>query len=130
MGELALLMAHLQGKVATHVLFFTPDNAQADWQGTDLWRAAEQIPGVVVHSDPGGMEAQRFGAATSGYTVLYGRNGRLMCHGGITGSRGHAGDNAGRSAIESLLHDGRADCTQSFVFGCPLLNRSNQQQEE
>ncbi len=126
MGELALIMAHSEAKVVTHVLFFTPDNAPDDWERTDLWRAAARIPGVAVRSDPDGREARRFGAATSGHTALYSCNGRLMFHGGITGSRGHAGSNVGRLAIESLLHGGVADCAESYVFGCSLLDRPDQ----
>ena len=38
---------------------------------------------------------QRFGAETSGQTLLYDRDGRLLFSGGTTGSRGHDGDNAG-----------------------------------
>jgi hypothetical protein len=125
-GELERLMARLQGKIVSHVLFFTPSDAPLQWVRTDLWNSAERIPGVAVHSDPGGIDARKFGAVTSGHTVLYSRGGDLMFHGGITGSRGHAGDNAGSLAIESLLRDGVSDQTQTYVYGCPLLDQHPQ----
>ena len=39
----------------------------------------------------------------------------------IAGSRGHEGDNAGRSAIERLVTDERGEHASTFVFGCSLL---------
>jgi hypothetical protein len=45
----------------------------------------------------------------------------LIFSGGITGSRGHAGDNDGEQALlEALTHGGGARATAS-VFGCPLF---------
>ena len=121
--ELALIMTHCQGRVDAHVLFFKPSGFSAEWEKTDLWYSTEAIPGVKVVCDELGSEAIRFRATTSGYALLYNPNGQLLFSGGITGSRGHSGDNAGRSAIESLvLHDG-TDRKQTFVFGCPLLGR-------
>lgn len=121
--ELSLIMTHCRESVDAHVLFFKPSGFCADWEKTDLWLSAEAIPGVSVTGDKDGSEAMRFQAATSGYSLLYDPDGRLLFSGGITGSRGHSGDNAGRSAIESLLTDGVADRKQTFVFGCPLLGR-------
>ncbi len=121
--ELSQIMTRCRERVDTHVLFFKPSEFSADWEKTDLWLSAEAIPGVSVADDEDGSEAMRFGAATSGYSLLYHPDGRLLFSGGITGSRGHSGDNAGRSAIESLLTDGVADRKHTFVFGCPLLGR-------
>ncbi len=123
--ELSRIMTHCRERVDTHVLFFKPSGFSADWEKTDLWLSAEAIPGVSVAGDEDGSEAMRFRAATSGYSLLYDPDGRLLFSGGITGSRGHSGDNAGRSAIESLLMNGVADQKQTFVFGCPLLGRDD-----
>lgn len=124
-SELALIMAHCPGRVDVRVLFFRPSGFSAGWEKTDLWSSAEAIPGVKVVCDEDGSEAKRFRATTSGYSLLYNSNGRLLFGGGITGSRGHSGDNAGRSAIESLLMSGMADQRQTFVFGCSLLGRDD-----
>ena len=60
--------------------------------------SAAEIPGVEVVSDEDDAQSAAFGAAVSGQTLLYDREGRLIFSGGITAARGHAGDNAGRSA--------------------------------
>jgi hypothetical protein len=82
-GELALLMAHCQGRVDAHVLFVQPPGMTTDWVETDTWRSASQIPGVTVARDGNEREAQLFGVETSGDTVLYDSQGRLLFHGGI-----------------------------------------------
>ena len=90
------------------------------WCKKDLWHSAAAIPGVQVLCDEEGREAQGLGAATSGQVVLYSPGGELLFSGGITVSRGHAGDNAGRDAVISCLTGLRADRTHCPVFGCPL----------
>lgn len=125
MGELAQVMAHAQGKVHAYVLFFTPRESGADWQNSDLRKSAAQIPGVTVLSDVDGAEAQRFGAETSGHTFLFDPSGRLLFNGGITASRGHAGDNAGESSLLSLIDNHASTFRQTFVFGCSLKNHSS-----
>ena len=125
-GELALIVAHCPERVDVRVLFFKPSEFSAGWEKTDLWSSAEAIPGVTVISDEDGSEAKRFRATTSGYSLLYDSDGRLLFGGGITGSRGHSGDNAGRTAIETLLMNGESDQKQqTLVFGCPLLGRDD-----
>jgi hypothetical protein len=126
-------MAQAQGRVTAYVLFVKPSGSADDWEKTDLWQSAASIPGVTVVVDDG-AEAQRFHAVTSGQTALYDVEGRLQFSGGITGSRGHSGDNAGRSAIVSLLNTGDAERTKTSVFGCPLygshagcLEKANEQ---
>jgi hypothetical protein len=125
-AELAQLMAHVQGKVRAYVLFYTPRESPADWQNTDLRRTAGQIPGVTVISDIDGAEAERLGAETSGHTFLFDPSGRLLFNGGITASRGHAGDNAGESAIVSLINEHTTSRSETFVFGCSLKNPSRE----
>lgn len=123
-GELASLMAHSQGRLNAYVLFIKPTGFSDDWEKTDLWRSARSIPGVEAFIDNGGAEARRFNALTSGQALLYGVDGRLLFSGGMTGSRGHSGDNAGRSAIASLVNTGAAERDETFVFGCPLFDNS------
>jgi hypothetical protein len=121
-GELAQTMARLQGKVAAYVLFVKPKEAGRDWEDTNLRRSAEAIPGVKVLFDPDGVEAGRFGAETSGHTLLFGVDGHLLFSGGLTASRGHAGDNAGESALLALLSNQTPARTRTLVFGCSLIN--------
>jgi hypothetical protein len=121
-GELAVLMAKVHGKATATVVFVRPDEFSAGWERTDLWRSAAQIPGVEVLSDPGEVEAARFGAQASGQTMFYDARGVLRFSGGITEFRGHSGDNAGRSAITSLVLTGKADVDHTSVYGCSLKN--------
>lgn len=122
LGELDKLLAQNRHPLQIHVLFVLPLGMAQDWVETDLWRTAMQLPGVEVHRDPGGVKARRFGALTSGQVLLYDRGGRLEFHGGITSSRGHAGDNAGRAAILALLaEEPSAPLLSTPVFGCALF---------
>jgi hypothetical protein len=102
------------------VVFVNPASVEEGWDQTDLWKTAESIPGVQVVRDIDGIEARRFGATTSGETILYSQRGERLFSGGITSARGHAGDNAGRTAIEAYLKNGSSDFSQTPVFGCPL----------
>lgn len=118
--ELSQVMARARGSAVAYVLFLRPRGAAEGWERTDYWQSAESIPGVQTMADPDGALAARFGASTSGETVAYGPSGDLLYHGGITGSRGHAGDNIARARLLSLLLHGRADRADGPVFGCPL----------
>jgi len=131
-GELSILMAHSGGKLAAYVVFVEPPGFGERWTKTDLWSSAGSIPGVRRIIDRGG-EAKLFGAATSGQTMVYDRNGRLRFSGGITLARGHYGDNDGVSAILATLgapSKGNRDepitnRTTTEVYGCPLFAPSS-----
>jgi len=127
-GELARLMADVHEKLTATVAVLCPAAAAEGWEQTDLWHSAAAIPGVIVVADIDGRESGRFGAATSGQTFLYAADGRLLFQGGITESRGHSGDNAGRSAILSLVlglsSAPPGQPLHSPVYGCPLFDDS------
>jgi hypothetical protein len=120
--ELAQLMAQSQGRLEAFVLFLKPHGFADDWEKTDLWQSAADIPGVEPIVDHDGVEARLFHARTSGQTMLYDAEGRLLFSGGITIARGHEGDNAGRNAILALVNAGIAEQTETPVFGCPLFD--------
>ena len=119
-SELARLLPRLPDGLEAYVLFVRPDETSPDWDRTDLWRSAVAIPGVTVLEDEEGVEAERFHALTSGLTIVYDGEGRLLFRGGITSARGHEGDSFGRERIISLLTTGKADRNDSPVFGCAL----------
>jgi hypothetical protein len=121
MAELAEILARTDYRPQTYILFLRPAGFADGWEKTDLWQGAAKLPGVTLVRDDGGVEARRFGAETSGQTLLYDARGRLVFSGGITGSRGHVGDNAGQSALIDLLSRGGADRPGTSVFGCPLF---------
>lgn len=121
-GELSILMAQSQGKLDAFVVFVEPPGLPDSWTKTDLWSSAGLIPGVTRVIDVN-REARLFGAATSGQTMVYDGRGRLIFSGGMTGARGHFGDNAGLSAIVALLDQPAtsAGAARTAVYGCPLF---------
>ena len=123
-AELAQLMADAGGKVSATVVMLRPASAETGWANTDTTRSTATIPGVTTHADIAGVEAAAFHATTSGETFLYDAHGRLRFHGGITGSRGHIGDNPGLRAVQSLVHTGTSPVAATATFGCPLQSPS------
>ncbi|QEF98245.1 hypothetical protein Mal15_22940 [Stieleria maiorica] len=121
-GELERIINHGGDRLRAHVLFVKPRSCamQPDWEHTSLWDAAQRIPGVSVSADIGGDEASHFRAATSGLVLLYDPSGSLKFRGGITASRGHSGDNLGRSTVVRFLTHGTADVDRTKVYGCEL----------
>lgn len=119
--ELAWIVAHAPGKAEAAVFFYLPAGEKRDWATTDLWRSATAIPGVRAMLDPDGAMARRFGASTSGQTLVYDSSGRLAFNGGITIARGHSGGNDGRDAIADLLAGAIPRHKTTPVFGCSLL---------
>jgi hypothetical protein len=124
LAELERLIAACDRPFALRIVFVRPAGTGDDWNRTDLHRAAERIPHAVVSDDADGIEAARFDAKTSGQALLYAADGRLLFQGGLTASRGHEGDNVGRSALSALISGSRSNCTQTAVFGCSLVNSS------
>lgn len=120
LGELAILMARAQGRVRAHVVMYQPAVLPAGWRETGLEHAATAIPGVQVHADPEGAKSEVFGVFASGHTLVYSPAGTLLFSGGITGARGHSGDNPGRSAIAALLRGSPLPLSRTRIFGCAL----------
>jgi hypothetical protein len=124
LGELARILALAGNRLDANVFFYSSPHEPESWVQSDLWKQADEIPGVRVHMDPGGRIARGFGARTSGHTLLYDPQGRLKFTGGITAARGHSGDNAGRDAIVALLRGEAASLgtlpAKTKVFGCSL----------
>jgi hypothetical protein len=120
LGELEEIVARSGSTVTTSVVFLKPVGSDDSWDRTDLVQTAAAIPGVHVIHDLDGAEARLFGATTSGQALLFNARGELLFNGGITQARGHAGDNAGRFAIESCLANRAPACLQTPVFGCPI----------
>jgi hypothetical protein len=120
-NELAVLSG--QAKALKTYVVFEPENGFAPgWEKTPLWQQAATIPGVISLIDEKSKIASRFSAHTSGETMLYDSAGQLLFEGGITGSRGHEGDNLGLCTIEALV-DGQLLSGQprkTEVFGCAL----------
>jgi hypothetical protein len=121
-AELARLLTRCKDQVEVYILIFVPKRAGHGWRPTDGLRRLGTLPSVHLIDDPAGEEAARFGAQTSGLVTLYAQDGRLLFRGGITGSRGHEGDNEGRRALLGLIQgDSSSYRRETPVFGCPIF---------
>lgn len=131
LGELESLLAKAQDHFAATVLFYEPQDGSINsrdvqaWTNSALIKEARCVPGLKIVFDSEGRLARQFGAETSGHTILYGPDGKLLFTGGITGSRGHLGENAGFEALLAILN---RTSTQSSritepVFGCGLFDQ-------
>ncbi|HEY9718533.1 MAG TPA: hypothetical protein V6C69_13765 [Trichormus sp.] len=122
-SELARLLARCPERISAYVLFLRPAGVAPDWDKSDLWSRCAHMPGVSVLSDDRGLESANFNATVSGETLVYAPDGRLIFSGGITASRGHEGDNLGRSAIERAVNQHESTYATTPTFGCSLLDR-------
>jgi hypothetical protein len=117
-AELERLLAHGGDRLDVQVVVFVPEGAPDGWRDTTLVTRARAIPGVRVVFDVDGREGELFGAQTSGQTLLFSPGGEVVFRGGITASRAHEGDNAGRSAIEAIAAGRTPLMHETSVFGC------------
>jgi hypothetical protein len=121
-AELERVLAGARADVRVHVLVYQPSSSagDAEWRDTGLCRRVKRIPRISLHPDADAAEAERFGARTSGQVVLYGPDGDLLFHGGVTSARGHEGESAAHQVLWSLLRGERSQQLTTPVFGCPL----------
>jgi hypothetical protein len=121
LAELEKLLSRVEGRVRTTVVW-SWDGAERPADEVGLIERARALPGVATFDDVGAREARRFGVATSGEALLFDAEGRRVYRGGLTGSRGHEGDNAGRDAVLARLEGEETAARSAPVFGCPLLD--------
>lgn len=93
------------------------------WSSPFLDRAA-RLPNAHLLRDPGGVETALFGARISGTVLLFDPAGNRLYAGGVTMSRGHAGDNVGLQAVTSLLVDHDADVPSIPPLGCVMVREN------
>jgi hypothetical protein len=118
--ELARLLAQCPRDVKTIILVWRPKSAAANWDETDIVAEAKRLPRCVITPDEEGREAERFGAQTSGQTLLWSGSGKLLFQGGVTASRGHEGDSPGLCALRALIWGESTEYCSTPVFGCSL----------
>jgi hypothetical protein len=129
LGELAYIMDRCRDRVSVHaVLLGTPFLDR--WGQSEIARDLARLPTIRIYPDRGGVEARRFGVATSGHALLYDPGGQLLFSGGITSARGHAGDNCGRAAVLDHILNNKGGQAGSSVFGCPLTTPRSTANEE
>lgn len=125
LAELNVLASRCRDRVAIRIVFVRPSGFSEGWERTHLFDAAQRVLGASVYCDRDGKEAAKFGATASGEALLYDRDGRLLFQGGLTGSRGHEGDNDGLSCLTALIDSGHSENTRAAVYGCALFNPSS-----
>jgi len=109
---------------AVTFLIYRPHDS--GWKANSLVQRLSAMGSARVVWDEDGREAKRFGARTSGYTMLYGASGELLFRGGVTGSRGHRGDNYGLDDLQAALRSGVPARKAHAVFGCALGGNTGQ----
>ncbi len=130
LSELESIMAQTQGKLSAYILFTKPKQFSQEWVKTDLFKNAQRIPSVYVFVDEDSQQARLFGGVTSGQTFLFDAKGELLFSGGITDSRGHEGDNAGKSAIIDVVQGRGTRLQRSLAFGCLLHDEDSTVNDE
>lgn len=128
--ELERLIVQSENRLAVLSVVYTPSNPPEGWNDNSIRQQLQSIPGIRVVEDVDGELSRRFGAYTSGWTILYGRTGQPLYWGGITPQRGHEGDNPGSQAILRYLDDPHLPATQGPIFGCPILEKNKQVEKE
>jgi hypothetical protein len=124
-GELEELMQRCGDNTMAYALFLKPTGCSEKFAKSELFEQTSKIKGVHAIVDKDGHEAKIFGSKTSGQLMVYNPEGRLVFSAGITGSRGHYGDNLGLdAAFQSISQKSKNfDCTD--VYGCPLFASSD-----
>jgi hypothetical protein len=120
LSELDRIAAHGAGRLRIRVYFLSEPELGEELLHGHLWSVASGIPGVEVRADDSGAIARSFGVETSGHALLYASDGHLLFEGGITGARGHEGDNAGETSILEAVLGGIPSCRSTPVYGCSL----------
>ncbi len=121
LSELAELLSGTGTPVDVKVLFCVPARGDEAWTGGGNWNDASAIDRARILRDEGGVEAHRFGARTSGQVMMFNSAGILIFNGGITGGRGHVGENLGRNSVAALLRGQAVSVHQTPVYGCELV---------
>lgn len=123
-AELGRLLVQVPRDIQVYAIFVKPDGWSDDEVKSDLWQRTSRIPNLKIVLDKERKEAKLFGALTSGHTLLYDQQGQLIFSGGITGARGHEGDNDGKSALIKLLNNDKSiRAAQTKIFGCELFEK-------
>lgn len=76
---------------------------------------------ILSYIDEAGWEAATFGATTSGETLFYRADGKLLFSGGITRARGLEGDNPYLEKLSAAIRGDKTSCSTP-VYGCALAD--------
>lgn len=121
--ELERLIARSKGRLHVTILVYFPAHEPEQSTPTNTIEAVASRTGIDWERDEDGNIAATMGCRTSGSVVLYNPAGQPLFWGGITSSRGHAGDNAGSDTILEILTQGSSKQMMTPVYGCSLTTR-------
>lgn len=111
---------------ANIVVVFTGSAANTpDWTESPNAQKARAFEQLTTQHDPNGTLAHRFGARTSGHTVVYDHTGARRFSGGLTSARGMIGPSAGWDAIDAVLNGTTPHTESAPVFGCRLFDEND-----
>jgi hypothetical protein len=124
LGELERMYTNIAGAAPvapdTIIVSTVPADADDAWLSTVTIERAQQLPEARLFVDRDGHEAARFGATTSGTVMVFDAAGHRQFAGGVTASRAHEGDNAGRDAVTQVLQGETSQLRELPAFGCRL----------
>ncbi|EAQ79967.1 hypothetical protein [Blastopirellula marina] len=118
--EQAILETPAARKPRVLVIAAVPTQYDAQWTETRNVVRGEQLPHASVVIDAGGLESHKFGVVSSGHVMAFAPSGELLFSGGVTQSRGHAGNNTGRASLIRALTGVAFSTAEIPVFGCRL----------
>jgi hypothetical protein len=132
LSEIDAILAQTTPSLRVFAVFLDADPTKPAGDSA-LFKTAHKLPGVSVIRDRDGANMKAFNFLTSGETRLYLPDGSLVFRGGVTASRGHAGENPGRTAVIDAVR-ASANRTSSHIatvtmpaFGCALFDSSRRQ---
>ena len=103
------------------VVAAAPRSSGDRWWSNQFLERVERLPNARLVRDAGGVETALFGARISGTVLLFDANGNRLYAGGVTMSRGHAGDNVGLQAVTDLLVNHDANVSPIPPLGCDMV---------
>lgn len=125
LDELAEVLSRLQSDVDVHAVFYCPNEQPQEWAHTDLWDQVRNLGLGAMQVDKGGLEAERFGARSSGHCFLFGTQSERLFGGGLAKGEGNSASKRGIDAVENLLRGEAVEQSDFPVVGCSLSKPSS-----
>ncbi len=121
-SELQELLAQSKfpSNLTVYAVVSQPHGCSSDFTQGAILDSLSNMKNVQLIIDKDDLESQRFGARTSGQTLLFDSQGNCLFCGGITAARGEVGANAGVDALRQCINSGQTALKKTPVFGCSL----------
>ena len=121
--ELERMLSLIAKPIDVHAYLYCPRSETESWTKVGAGEVVRKIPGMNVTIDWDADLARQLGVETSGHLLVYSPSSELGFTGGITTSRGHEGDSAGKLHILSIINNGvKTGVLDEPVYGCPLFS--------